>query len=71
MSRRAVHICIYKGERTGLPPPPGTKCELSPRPRSCRRAVEYAGYPWGSAALCAKHMDEECGPAKGEKDERQ
>lgn len=63
MKRYAVHICVFPGERTGQHPPPGTKCELSTRSARCKRAVEYISFAWGGAALCAKHVIEEAGPA--------
>ncbi len=57
-----VHICTFVGKR--LPPEPGPlgKCGLC-----SKRAVGGALFAWGAAALCAKHLDEECGPDDGER----
>lgn len=54
-------ICSFPGSRAAEIPPARTKCELSARPIFCKKATGYAVYVWGSAALCEKHMVEECG----------
>lgn len=54
-----AHLCIFKGERSSTTAEPGERCNLG----VCRKpAAGYGVFPWGAAALCAKHLDEECGP---------
>ena len=63
----AVHICTFNGRRAEERPPYGTRCELSRgRGQGCKLAVGYAAYAWGAAALCEKHLAEEC-PAEEHK----
>lgn len=61
-----VHICVFNGKRAHETPPHGTRCELDNnsgrgrRGQCSKRAVDYAVYAWGAAALCEKHLAEEC-----------
>ncbi len=47
-----------------MPPPTLPRCEgpgKSGRGRCTKQSVGGARYPWGCMALCAEHLDEECG----------
>ena len=47
------------------PKPPRVRCEGPGKTGrgQCREwSVGGAMYPWGAAAYCARHLDEECGP---------
>lgn len=50
-------LTTFAGKR--LPPEAGPPCKCS---LCSKKAVGGALYAWGVAALCAKHLDQECGP---------
>lgn len=60
-------VCIFAplGERGEDNTDPKVKCDRA----GCRKvAVGYAVFPWGAAALCEKHMADDC-PAPAETQE--
>jgi len=61
VSNPVSHICVFTGRRAPLGAMTGKRLRCD-RARCAKPAAGYGVFRWGAAALCAKHLDEDCGP---------